>query len=1529
MILQVDFLRSVSGQDGADESVPSSTRVQLDQSFPGRVVLADVAAGPVTVSVLGISGAALWNRTFSATGGVVEIELDAAALREREAHAQELPPDTIAGRVVRAARLVATGGVPLDFSRAGVSVAPVADLTALDAVGLAALEHAAGTRVASLEVTGQDLAAVRALALLPARVGVDGVIVAVFIQAPSLGWLWWLTGDHQVVGFIPDDLSVADRPRIVVPLPALSVAPVPVDGTPPPRSVPADVSEDELADNPDVFTEDPGSYCTPFSNPERIVGERAFSVIARVDQPEISATPTRRTKLLSILSAPVPAEPSGGGVTRLRRRVMTAGTRLSGAAFGVINETMLPQRRRFPQRYLDLVESLPSGRTTLDAQHPLQWEDDIAQYQAATIALGHILEYRVRWRSNGYSLGTVASTLTLAPRQTKRIQKIEWERRERALRRESTQLRDEENDAVIRERDYTDTVSASLSEWARGSSSSRASSVAGGIGFFGPGILGGVGGGASSAYSTSQQSGGRDTTASEQQRLRDAIRRHGDSLRRLESTVVTEVGQEETVTGTTEVIRNANFEHSLTVIYYQILRHLRVTTEFAGVRECLFVPFAIKPFDVFRAYRWRESLERSMRSPRFSRALRYLKDVATSFATSDVAPGARAAQPLTFVRGSVYVQLGVERPRDTSDGGFDPGPWSILQPLLQTPAQGIFSVLHALADSSRDRAFQAEHAPAIAARWADRLQLRLGNRVLRADFTLASRYQFNSGVRIDFSLPSSELAGLSRESLQQLVVASPAALPRGSVANLTRVSLTYSTDRFEHTVEGRSGTNDLVTPASGAPDAAAVTVPLDAWERVNERLEITRSVQELVEHLNEHIEYYTKAVLWGMDHDRLLMMLDGFYVPGTNNVSVASIVDREPVGIIGNCLVYRVGAASFIGNGKVKTRADLHNVYAESEPVSDPLFVSLPTDGLYAQAVMDECGALEEHYGNTDWVLADEEPDLGTLDPSQLLTRRADPSAGTAPTPFPATIINLMNAPDAPAPQGLAGALGAVTNANAFRDMAGLGGTQANALAALNTAAGLATNFGNQAAALELAKLAKAQEATKTADQKLASISKSVDKGLTSPEQAADAAKSVLDAMNPDSPRAAAPHENGAIQAAIDASKSVPGSTVEATTGEGAVKVALGGERTASVQGGLTRICGFFGPDGAHVDEDELREAIRDLAVAEHANWWDAAGAVVEEGADSQFGHLVAYWLSSKARIRPTTLVALTANAGSMTDAEFGDLLTPGATAAQVTAAVASARARLLQNAPDADFPADLATLVEQSLRSARRSRRDELPGGPWSAVFVSDCVRSAVIQLGLEGLLSGPSATGLTAAGRHVGRDEYLTVSSAHRIYVLAAYRARFGPNRMQGTYHVFQTDEIVPRIGDIIVQDRRDGIRIGDVLAFGDIPAQLVSDFALHGDIVVEVPAGQDYVVTVGGNVGQSSRIRRYPLDANRHLVVERTQLFVAEDDAGSIPALPRTSNAPGLNDHSTGRIFAVLSPVPVCAVVPGQRFGEGVIA
>jgi hypothetical protein len=197
---------------------------------------------------------------------------------------------------------------------------------------------------------------------------------------------------------------------------------------------------------------------------------------------------------------------------------------------------------------------------------------------------------------------------------------------------------------------------------------------------------------------------------------------------------------------------------------------------------------------------------------------------------------------------------------------------------------------------------------------------------------------------------------------------------------------------------------------------------------------------------------------------------------------------------------------------------------------------------------MDECLALEEHFGNLDWALNDKDPELGSIDSSLLTTRRADPTAATTPTPLPATIINLLNAPDAPPPSGLQGALNAVTNPNAFRDMAGLAATQASAQAALNTAASLATNFGNQAAAIKLADMASRAQSTGNAPQQLAAVQKAKDQGLVTDAVAADHASKILGQMHTPGGDSAKPlTQEPDIQTAIQRASTTAGGEVNAS----------------------------------------------------------------------------------------------------------------------------------------------------------------------------------------------------------------------------------------------------------------------------------------------------------------------------------------------------------------------------------------------
>ncbi len=1090
--------------------------------------------------------------------GVLQVLVSKAdrALIQRRAE-PHVPPKLEPATRPSAVRLVAMDRSERWFDGARLFVAridPTKDWARLD---LGRLFRSNEPITSSIELPPEGWSQAALVAWMQAEVGADG---RALVPLPSqtaderrASWIWLLEGPRSAVGVV-----LAPRtPETPSSTTLLMLPPQPSLGVVRPSAHASTrsggdcrcrgtsggerpTSEAECAENPSIFTEDPGAFCRPFSNPERVLGETIFTVLLRATQPEISPVPSDELRFDPDW---LPRRDDRGlAADRPQDRVQVPGLGLRAAV-------------------------LDDGRGIIDPKHPVQWESEIVRYQAASVSLGHMLEFRVRWRSNGYSLGSVAGSLTLAPRQTKRVQTIEWSRREEARRSESQRHEDRVADSIVREREYADEVRANLDEWNAGGSVAGLGGVAGGIGgFLGKAVVG-VGAAAGVAGAASYARGGRVARAREEQRLRDEIRRYGESLRRMQATVVTEVGQSESAVGVTETIRNINYGRSLTVVYYDILRHLRVDTELAGVRECLFVPLAISPFTIARAHRWRDPIRARLRDPRFARGLDHLRDVGDGFANSNVPDGRRADAPVRSLRGSIFVRLAIPRPRDVADADFNPDLWGRIVPFSSVPAHAMHAALGRVHDSRRDEYFATRFGNAIAANWCSTLRLKANGEDLNADFTMASTYGYRQVVRVDFTVPEESLTGLSRGDLASFLVLATGAFDPGAQADLVRMSLTYATDDFEHTETASNGAQDLIDVETGAvePEGAKIQIPLSTWERVHQRNEMRAAVDELLDHLNAHIEYYHKCIWWAMDRDRLFMLLDGFYVPGTDGLSIASVVEREPIGIVGNSIVYRVAAGRHLGTTAAPTPETLFDLYADGSPKSDPLLVSLPTAGVYAQTIMDPCESIEEHFGTRDWVLNDPDPELGSIDAALLGTRRADPSGAPAPTALPATIINLQNAPDAPAPSGVQTILGTVGTANAFRDAAGLAATQANALGALQSAAGLATSFGQHGAAIAAAELASKVHATSSADRKLATIRRARDEGLIDEAEASTQAKGVLNEMH--APAASArPLEDPAIVHAIDAASRRSGSTIRATTGEGEVAVSLGEGAPTSVE---------------------------------------------------------------------------------------------------------------------------------------------------------------------------------------------------------------------------------------------------------------------------------------------------------------------------------------------------------------------------
>jgi hypothetical protein len=1140
-------------------NLDSSIQVEFNPTGQASIVVEDrTLTTPIVVHIETAQGVRRWSTEPLLVGDRETTEVKIAVPKDIFESLEDRISPTVTPLLLRAGRFVRFNDRLPDFSGYRLFVAPVrpADLAeealnpqpaaARTLLGREGEGDIDDFEVIALDPASVDAATATALGFRDATVRADGAFeFSLPIEGDEIGWVWMLVGSRSFAGYQVDRMPTEPRTGIIIILP---IAPAGAGdpaghgageavGPHPSGTLPLNFDEQQLIENPLQFGDDPGRNCLPFENPQRILGERRFFTVLRVDQPDIGAesslvishpivldlAPPLRSRALASEFTPNQARQSGDTTEILSRsfRIAAISEAIADPASRVRALLEKNVGETIRNRWRDWIRTRARQRALVSARNPIEWEGDPTLYQASSVAGGHILEWRVQWRSNGYSLGDVAHTLTLAPRQTRRIAKVSWRRRELAVRREITEARDEVSQATFRERDYSEAVQSSLSEWSKGGSKSSTTGAAGGFGLaLGPVVIGGGAAHGSSA-SSSWQSGGRRVAASEEQSLRDAIRQFGESVRRVESTIVTEVQQAEEVEGVSEVIRNVNYCHALTVLYHEILRHYRVDTGFAGLRECLFVPFSITPFDIHKALKWRDKLRQGMLARHLRWALDRLDEVATAWVDSDVHPGRRSQHPINYLTGALFVRLSLERPRDKGETEAEEAYlklWTRLSPILGVSVNTILQRIRRR-EIDAEAYFQREIAPTMAAKWADRLRIAVGGVVLEnADFTLASEYRYGGTVRIDFTVPIEKQ--YTRENFQQITISASDPLPIGSVANLNRISLRYFTDHFDTTAESVRASNDInkVDTGDADPQGALAFLPLTNWEQQDFRRVIEDAVDELIVHLNSNLVYYHKVCWWLMDRDELYLLLDGFIAPYGRRFedgvwvedtgrSIASVVEREPIGILGNTLVFRVAAGVFLGVGDHPRPETAHDYYFDSEQRSMPLRVSLTSEGLYAQALMDACVACEEHFGSTDWVLSDKDPELESL-VDQLDSRRASPE-GLTPTPLPETIISLQNAPAAPDPTGLGSILQAVTKSDAFRDMAGLAGTQANALGALNTAAGLAQGFGQMAVDFQ-----KSKQATSDAKHKLSNIKQAQNQGLIDEAEAKRQAAQVLSEQN-------------------------------------------------------------------------------------------------------------------------------------------------------------------------------------------------------------------------------------------------------------------------------------------------------------------------------------------------------------------------------------------------------------------------------
>ena len=380
--------------------------------------------------------------------------------------------------------------------------------------------------------------------------------------------------------------------------------------------------------------------------------------------------------------------------------------------------------------------------------------------------------------------------------------------------------------------------------------------------------------------------------------------------------------------------------------------------------------------------------------------------------------------------------------------------------------------------------------------------------------------------------------------------------------------------------------NDL-----GENDTVEMPTRLDRTETRNPREEDRTLSGRLLNHLEEHVEYYHQAIWLAMDPNRRYLLLDGFIAPNAGGRSVASVVENRLIGVVGNCIVMPVIPGLKLdpmyepaGRGG----AGLLDLYA-ADPVP-PMRISVPTRGVFAEAVMGACNSCELKDDTRLWrwdesPIPDEPTSIGEV--STGSRRRTAPDL--RPDEFPGPIVKLQDVPAAPAMAGLAAALDLIGTPNLFNDITGLALNQQNASQALDASMKTASFFASQAGAL-----AQQRFLGKEMQQSIKRIKQARDDKLITPEQARTLTESTIKgALGEVRPAQDAPTATPAVQRAIEKAAQSPNSTVKVDRPDSSVEVRKGNHLTSGA-----------------VDVD-VDPAIDPLVQPDTETCWAAAGAML------------------------------------------------------------------------------------------------------------------------------------------------------------------------------------------------------------------------------------------------------------------------------------------------------------------------------
>jgi hypothetical protein len=393
----------------------------------------------------------------------------------------------------------------------------------------------------------------------------------------------------------------------------------------------------------DEYSQDLNGQCVNVTRPNRSLREYSYNALVRVSDPDVANYTLERTP---------------------------EGFKLSGGT------------RKIERKPIDL-------------SNPVRWQDapeasdELSFYQSVTVATGHILFFKAVFKADGYSMGDLVYSLPLAPGQKKQI--VSYDVANTLEATETQRLAQGERLAaeLVDDRIITDELSGDINEALSGRSTAKTSGFSAGLGLgvsvgeFGGSL--GVAGGYSNSRSSASQSGSRNISQFFGEKLRQALMQNAESYRELNASVVTTVKEGQEYAVTTEVVANHNHCHSVTMMFFEVLRHYAIFQELSDVQECVFVPLLLTDFTQENISKWKDVLAANLlpipsntylQPPWFAKYIRRHplakafdanERIKTDYTRVDYPEGSYAADEITSISGEIRLRTRLPRPKTGYD----------------------------------------------------------------------------------------------------------------------------------------------------------------------------------------------------------------------------------------------------------------------------------------------------------------------------------------------------------------------------------------------------------------------------------------------------------------------------------------------------------------------------------------------------------------------------------------------------------------------------------------------------------------------------------------------------------------------------------------------------------------------------------------------------------------------------------------------------------------------------------------------